>query len=417
MPKHEGPNCIEFEAAAKGGLQALFDSPDRGSRYAWRVIAGTLSYAAALVPEICDSIAEMDEAMRLGYNWKYGPFELIDRIGAEWFARRLEDEGLPVPSLLGKARGRSFYRVENGMAQYLGADGNYVTVRRPEGVLLLDDIKRVSKPLLGNASGALWDIGDGVTCFEITTKMNTLNHEVLSLLKQAVDLTGERFKAMVIYSETANFSLGADLRMVRSAITNGEWNRIEDAIEHGQRVYAYVKHAPIPVVGAPSGMALGGGCELLLHCDAVQAHAETYMGLVEVGVGVIPAWGGCKELLLRHIADPDRPGGPMPPITQAFQTIAMAKVSKSAADARSLKFLGPNDGITMNRDRLLADAKMRALRLSQGYTAPSANRSGFPDRPPRRCWTWSSTGSPPRAPRHPTTGSCADRSRRRCRAV
>ena len=238
-------------------MQALFDFPDRGSRYAWRVMAGTLSYAAALVPEICDSIAEMDEAMRLGYNWKYGPFELIDRIGAHWFARRLEDKGLPVPNLLGKARGRGFYRVENGMPQYLGVDGNYVTVRRPEGVLLLEDIKRASKPLLGNASAALWDIGDGVTCFEITTKMNTLNDEVVSLLKQAVDLTGEGFKAMVIYSESANFSLGADLRMVRSAIANGEWNRIEDTVEHGQRVYAYLKHAPVPVVGAPSGMALG----------------------------------------------------------------------------------------------------------------------------------------------------------------
>ena len=367
------PELGSLEAAAKGCLHALFDSPDRGSRYAWRVMAGTLSYAAALVPEICDSIAEMDEAMRLGYNWKYGPFELIDRIGAHWFARRLEDEGLPVPSLLGKARGRGFYRIENGMPQYLGVDGNYVTVRRPEGVLLLEDIKRASKPLLGNASAALWDIGDGVTCFEIATKMNTLNDEVVSLLKQAVDLTGEGFKAMVIYSESANFSLGADLRMVRSAIANGEWNRIEDTVEHGQRVYAYLKHAPVPVVGAPSGMALGGACELLLHCDAVQAHAETYMGLVEVGVGVIPAWGGCKELLLRHNKDARRPGGPMPPVMQAFQTIAMAKVSKSAADARSLQLLGGNDGITMNLDRLLADAKMRALRLSRDYQAPQPN--------------------------------------------
>ena len=212
----------------------------------------------------------------------------------------------------------------------------------------------------------------------IRDRMNTLNDEVVSLLKQAVDRTAGGFKAMVIYSESANFSLGADLRMVRSAIANREWNWIEDTVEHGQRAYAYLKHAPVPVVGAPSGMALGGGCELLLHCDAVQAHAETYMGLVEVGVGVIPAWGGCKELLLRHIADPGRPGGPMPPITQALQTIAMAKVSKSAADARSLKFLGPNDGITMNRDRLLADAKMRALRLSQDYKAPPAEQIRLP---------------------------------------
>jgi 3-hydroxyacyl-CoA dehydrogenase len=298
---------------------------------------------------------------------------LIDRIGAEWLARRLEDEGLPVPALLTKARGRSFYRVEHGRLQYLDVGGDYATVQRPDGVLLLSDIKRASQPLLRNASAALWDIGDGITCFEMTTKMNTLNDEVVSLLKQAVDRTAGGFKAMVIYSESANFSLGADLRLVRTAIANEDWNWIEDMVAQGQRVYSYLKHAPVPVIGAPSGMALGGGCELLLHCDAVQAHAETYMGLVEVGVGVIPAWGGCKELLLRHIKDAKRPGGPMPPVMQAFQTIAMAKVSKSAADARSIKLLGPNDGITMNLDRLLADAKMRALRLSQDYQALPPN--------------------------------------------
>ena len=311
--------------------------------------------------------------MRLGYNWKFGPFELIDRIGAQWFAGKLEAECMTVPDLLGRACGRSFYRVEHGKLQYLDVDGEYVAFRRPEGVLLLRDIKRASKPLISNASAALWDIGDGVTCFEITTKKNTLNDEVLSLLKQAIELTAEGFKAMVIHSESPNFSLGADLRLMRTAIANKEWSVIEDAVARGQRVYAYLKHAPVPVVGAPSGMALGGGCELLLHCNAVQAHAETYMGLVEVGVGVVPAWGGCKELLLRHIQDPGCPGGPMPPITQAFRTIATAKVSKSAADAWSLKFLGANDGITMNLDRLLADAKLCALRLSQGYEAAPLN--------------------------------------------
>lgn len=367
------PELGSLEAAARGGLRALFDFPDRGGQYAWRVMSRTLSYAAALVPEICGSIAEVDEAMRLGYNWKFGPFELIDRIGAQWFAGRLEAECMTVPDLLGRACGRSFYRVEHGKLQYLDVDGEYAAFRRPEGVLLLRDIKRASKPLISNASAALWDIGDGVTCFEITTKKNTLNDEVLSLLKQAIELTAEGFKAMVIHSESPNFSLGADLRLMRTAIANKEWSVIEDAVARGQRVYAYLKHAPVPVVGAPSGMALGGGCELLLHCNAVQAHAETYMGLVEVGVGVVPAWGGCKELLLRHIQDPGCPGGPMPPITQAFRTIATAKVSKSAADAWSLKFLGANDGITMNLDRLLADAKLCALRLSQGYEAAPLN--------------------------------------------
>ena len=179
----------------------------------------------------------------------------------------------------------------------------------------------------------------------------------------------------MIYNEGSNFSVGANLGLALFAANVAVWPMVEDLVAKGQKVYRKLKYAPFPVVGAPSGMALGGGCEICLHCAAVQAHAETYMGLVEVGVGVIPAWGGCTELLIRWVPNPKRPRGPMPPLAQAFETIGMAKVAKSAAEAKELLFLRPSDGITMNRDRLLADAKAKALALVAGYQPPEPSAS------------------------------------------
>ncbi len=365
---------IKVEAAEAGrqGLRAVVDHDSKPGQYAWRMLSQTLSYAASLVPEIADSIVDVDEAMKLGYAWKYGPFELIDQLGVDYFADRLMAEGRPVPDLLERARGRSFYRVEAGALQYLGVDGTYADVVRPDGVLLLADIKRRSDPLLKNGSAALWDIGNGVTCFEFTAKMNTLDDQVMSLLAQALDLTGRSYKAMVVYNEGTNFSVGANLGLAMFAANIALWAQVEATVKGGQDTYKALKYAPFPVVSAPSGMALGGGCEILLHSDAVQAHAETYCGLVEVGVGVIPAWGGSKEMLLRAFANKRRPGGPMPPVAQVFETIGLAKVAKSAQQAKDLLYLRPDDGVTMNRDRLLADAKARALAMVEaGYQPPA----------------------------------------------
>jgi 3-hydroxyacyl-CoA dehydrogenase len=186
---------------------------------------------------------------------------------------------------------------------------------------------------------------------------------VLDLLQKSLEVVGRGHKALVIYNEGSNFSVGANLGLALFAANMAAWSQIEALVEGGQRTYSAVKYAPFPVVGAPSGMALGGGCEILLHCHAVQAHAETYMGLVEVGVGVIPGWGGCKEMLARWQAAPMLPRGPMPAVSKVFETVSTATVSKSAAEARELLFLRPGDGITMNRYRLLADAKARALAM------------------------------------------------------
>jgi 3-hydroxyacyl-CoA dehydrogenase len=362
---------LESLDAAREGLRALLQHPDEGGRYAWRVLSKVLSYAASLVPRISDHIHAVDEAMRLGYAWKYGPFELIDRIGPTWFAERLAAEGMALPPLLQAVAGGSFYRVENATLQYFTPSGVYSDVPRPQGVMLLEDIKRRGKPLQKNASAALWDIGDGVVCLEFTSKMNSMDPQIMGMIRKAIELVpAQGYKALVIYNEGTNFSAGANLGLLLYAANLAMWSEAEAMVKEGQDTYMALKYAPFPVVGAPSGLALGGGCEILLHCDVLQAHAETYVGLVEVGVGVIPGWGGCKELLTRWTVDKRRPGGPMPPVLKAFETISTASVAKSAAEAADRLFLREGDGITMNRNRLLADAKAKALSMVQGYTPP-----------------------------------------------
>ncbi|MBP2292494.1 3-hydroxyacyl-CoA dehydrogenase/enoyl-CoA hydratase family protein [Azospirillum rugosum] len=372
---------LESVTAAGRDLRALAEFPDKTGQYARRVLAHTLAYAASLVPEIADSIVAVDEGMKLGYAWKQGPFELIDRLGTDWFAELCRSEGIPVPPLVEQAAGRPFYRVEDGKLQHLTTAGVYDTVVRPDGVLLLADIKRASKPVWKNGSASLWDIGDGVLCVEFTSKMNALDGDVMAAYGKAMGLIGDGkgdWKALVIHNEADNFSVGANLGLALFVLNIGLWPQIEEMVEAGQRTYRALKYAPFPVVAAPSGLALGGGCEILLHSDHVQAHAETYMGLVEVGVGLIPAWGGCTEMLARAAANPKVPKGPMPPIATAFETISLAKVAKSAAEAKDLMYLRPSDGITMNRDRLLADAKAKALELAANYSPPEKTTYTLP---------------------------------------
>jgi 3-hydroxyacyl-CoA dehydrogenase len=357
-------------AAASKDLRAFLSSDSTVGRYAWRVLGQTLSYAAGLVPEAADDISAVDEAMRLGYNWQWGPFELMDRLGSGWLADRLDKERLSVPPLLRAAKDRTFYRLQDGRRQYLGTDGEYHDVERPDGVLMLEDIKRVSKPLLKNTSAAVWDIGDGVLCFEFTSKSNSLDDQIIALLGKTIAMVQEKYKALVIYNEGVNFSVGANLGLALFAANIAAWSEIEKLLVAGQQTYQALKYAPFPVVSAPAGMALGGGCEILLHSDAVQAHAETYIGLVECGVGLLPAWGGCKEMLARWSTAKVLPHGPMPAPSKVFETVSTATVSKSAANAKELLFLRPSDGITMNRYRLLADAKTVALKLVDNYAAP-----------------------------------------------
>jgi 3-hydroxyacyl-CoA dehydrogenase len=379
------PVLPEVEAARRD-LRLLLSAPGKFGTYAFRVLAQTIAYAATLVPEAASSIADVDEAMRLGYNWKWGPFELADKLGSAWLITGLTEQGMTVPPLLAAAADKTFYRVEGGKRQYLGTDGGYHDVVRAPGVFLLEDVKLGSKPVLKNRSAALWDIGDGVACFEFTSKSNALDEQIIALLSKSIEVVGQRFKALVIYNEGSNFSLGANLGLALFAANIAAWGEIDKSIAAGQQAYKALKYAAFPVVAAPAGMALGGGCEIVLHADAVQAHAETYIGLVECGVGLVPGWGGCGEMLARWRADPALPYGPMPAPAKVFEAIGLAEVSKSAHQAREKKFLRVTDGISMNRDRLLADAKKRALSMVEGYTPPqppefvlpgSAGRAGL----------------------------------------
>jgi 3-hydroxyacyl-CoA dehydrogenase len=354
-------------------LRDFLSDDDAVSQFVWRVLSNTLVYSASLIPEIADDLVAVDTAMRLGYNWKYGPFELLDKIGVDWFVKRLVGENrVLLPPLLTKCvdNRHSLYQVVSGKRLFSDLSGNYQPVHRKDGVLLLADIKLAAPVVLENPSASLWDIGDGVACLEFHSKMNTLDMDSLAMVRQSVEKVKNDFCALVIHNDADNFSAGANLTLLVQAIQTHDWPAVEQLIKQGQQSYQALKYAPFPVVAAPSGLALGGGCEILLHCDAIQAHAELYVGLVEVGVGLVPGWGGCKEYLRRWLEFARRPGGAMPAIAQAFETIGMAKVSKSAMEAKELLFLSTTDGITMNKDRLLADAKAKALKLVSSYTPP-----------------------------------------------
>ena len=399
---------LESIAQAGGSLRKLLEFPDETGAYAWRVMSGTLAYAAGLVPEIADDIAAVDRAMRLGYNWKHGPFELMDRAGSAWFAEALSREGrTPPPLLQTAAEHGGFYRAATGRTEQLAADGSYAPIRRPDGVLPLSDLKQGREPLAANGSASLWDTGDGVACLEFHTKMNALDAGTMAMVGRAVEIVGRGMKALVIHNEGENFSVGMNLGLALFAVNVGAWRQIEEQAKAGQEAFAALKFAPFPVVGAPSGMALGGGCEILLHCDAIQAHAETYMGLVEAGVGLVPGWGGCKEMLLRGLAGDKRGfGGAMPAVNGRLR------------DHR------PRQGLTLRspcpRTRLPARGRRhhrepgpaarptrrpRRWRWPMPTCRPNRRRSASPARPDGSPSRWRCAALPRPARRLPTTSS------------
>jgi len=376
---------IEIINSTKGDIRSLLESPAPISSYACEVMCNTLAYAADLVPQIANSIKDVDDAMRLGYAWKLGPFELIDKIGADWLAKWLRKNEISVPKLIDLAIEKGgFYRTKDGYLEYLGTDGNWLKVRRNKGVLLLSDIKRSKKPLHHNASASIWDIGDQVLCIEFHTKMNAIDNEILDAIRWSLKVIPEKgYKALVLHNEGTNFSAGVNLGLAMFVINVAAWDMIINLVKDGQETFKAMKYAPFPVVAAPSGLALGGGCEILLHADAIQAHAETYTGLVEVGVGLIPGWGGCKEMLIRANQGKTKLGGAMPAITNVFQTIGLAKVSRSAAEAHNLGYFRKTDNITMNHDRLLSDAKQKALQLAKDYLPPEPSNIKLPGKTAR----------------------------------
>lgn len=349
----------------KGQLSELLSSDDKGGIYGWKVLSQVLNYATTLVPDVAGDITSVDQAMKLGYNWRFGPFEMIDLIGTKAFVDRLDSEGLPVSDYLRKADGRALYVVEEGIEKCLNANGEYAPVTRPEGVMTLADLQRRGACVIESDTANVWDLGDDVWCLEFRTKMNTLPWELLENIDKILTRAEQEEKALVLYNEGPLFAAGANLADLVERVDDHDY--VRSYIAYGQKVFMRLKYANVPVVGAPAGRAFGGGVEILMHCHAVQAHSELYIGLVENNVGIIPAWGGTKELLIRS----REKFGPDKAIAHAYKVISGAMVSGSALHAKELGYLRESDGITMNRDRLLIDAKQRALTLRQTPFKPT----------------------------------------------
>ena len=359
----------QLEAAAAGeseGLKALVDWPDRYGDFARRVLTRVLSYAASLVPEVSDDPEAIDEAMKLGYNWAQGPFEMIDALGADRLRQALGEGGLPVPAFLEAAGGRSFYRAEAGRLEGLRHDGAYHPVDRAPGVARLSDVMRTGAPLLDNGAARLWDVGAGVACLEFHTKANALVPQSMALLHESLGLVERDFKALIIHNDAPHFSMGVNLEFVLAAAEARDWPGLEKMLAEFQGTCKAMRDAPFPVVAAPSGMTLGGGMEVVVHCDAMVCHANTTLGQVETLVGLIPGGGGAKELLNRWRADPHTPPGVEAAVT-AFRLVGMGRTASSPEEARPLRMMLAEDRAVMNRDRLLAAAVARALELAESY--------------------------------------------------
>jgi 3-hydroxyacyl-CoA dehydrogenase len=351
---------------------------DKASRFLWACLGDTCLYAARRIPEIANSVVDLDRAMRWGFGWELGPFEIWDAIGVERMAKALEGEGKQMPPLVAKALAspkKSFYETQKGSKQYFDfASAALAPVEESPGIIVLKSLKDRAAVMQENSGASLIDLGDGVLCCEFHAKMNALGGDIVAMLQAGVARLETEFEAMVIANQAPNFSAGANLMLLLMTAQEGEWDDIHLAVRQFQRATMALKYAPRPVVAAPQGMALGGGCEIPLHCARIHAAAEAYIGLVEAGVGLIPAGGGTKEMLIR--ANEQASGGDsldlMHMFRRVFENVAMAKVSTSAEEARTLGYLRPADLIAMNRDRQVADAKQTALAMVRaGYHPPA----------------------------------------------
>jgi 3-hydroxyacyl-CoA dehydrogenase len=368
---------------------------DKAGQFLWSALADLWTYSADRIPEISDSVVAIDRAMRLGFNWELGPFALWDAAGVKATVERMKKEGRPVAANVEKllaAGKQSWYtddpQAPSGQAYFDFASAAYKAVEVPAGVWSVAAAKKSNGVVKKNSGASLVDLGDGVGAIEFHSKMNTLGTDIVQFITQTLKSSGagEPFEAIVISNDAANFSVGANLMLLLMSVQEEEWEDVDLAIRQFQGMTQAIKFSPRPVVIAPFGMTLGGGTEVSLHAAARQPHAELYMGLVEVGVGLLPGGGGCKEMLLRAVdsAAAIRPGGRGESVEmgeavkKAFETIATAKVSTSAEAARGLGFLSGSDGVSMNRERVLADAKARALELVRGGYEPPQPRSDIP---------------------------------------
>lgn len=369
LVRRPGTNAARM---AEKGPRALMESDGAAGRFASYVMRQALSYAVSLIPEIAETPHHVDRAMTLGYGWKHGPFELMDRMGASWFADHLHTHGETVPAFLERAADAGgFYPSTRDKATCLKPDGGLSTVDRAAGVLSLPTVRGETPAIQHDDFVSLWDMGDGVAMMEMHAKMNVLSEPMLAGLSAGLARATDSFCALVIATEGAHFSVGADLKSFLHYAENREFSRIAAMIDAGQNLMQSLKFSAIPVIAAGHGMALGGGCELALHSAAIAAHAEFNIGLVETSVGLVPAWGGCKELLLRFSENAaSLSDGTVAPAIAAFNVIAKARKATNAFEARELCLLSAKDCIVMNIERVIAEAKSKAITLSKTYRPP-----------------------------------------------
>jgi 3-hydroxyacyl-CoA dehydrogenase len=391
-----GPRLRMLLGLEGGGPQ----KGDKAAAFLWTALSDLWTYSANRVPEISDSIVEIDRAMRLGFNWELGPFELWDAAGVELTVARMKKEGRPIAANVEKllSAGHKGWYVDDakspaGRKFFDLKSESWHPVQVPAGVWSVSVAKQSSTVVKTNSGASLVDLGDGVGCIEFHSKMNSLGGDIINLIAQTLKPggPGDNFDAFVITNDAVNFSVGANLMLLLMSVQEEEWDDVDLAIRQFQGMTQAIKFSPKPLVSAPFGLCLGGGTEISLHAAARQPHAELYTGLVEVGVGLLPGGGGCKEMLLRAVDSALAARGSkgsnealagsiemLEAMKRAFETIATAKVATSAHEARSLGFLSDGDRITMNRARVLSDSKARVLELLRAGYEPLVARTDVP---------------------------------------
>ncbi len=351
-------------------VKMIMSGDDRASKLAWEVTADGLTYAAEIASEIADDIVSIDRAMRWGFNWEQGTFESWDALGVEWTAERMQSEGRQFPQLLKDVLAtpqKRFYPEADGQRLYFDfRSSTYLPVRGEAGLVRLPVLRKNHRVLDENGSATIYDMGDGVLCVEFHTKMNALDEDMGKMMAKALEEAQKNFRGLVIGNEAPDFSAGANIFGLLMAAKMGQWDTIEQQVRGLQQLNQALKYSPVPVIVAPAGRTLGGGCEIVMHSSKARAAAETYIGLVETGVGLVPAGGGCKEMLARWAKTREK--GPFPPVRHVFELVATATVSTSAAEAIEYRFLRKEDAITLDRERLLTDAKADAIALAEAKT-------------------------------------------------
>ncbi|MBK9155023.1 MAG: 3-hydroxyacyl-CoA dehydrogenase/enoyl-CoA hydratase family protein [Chloracidobacterium sp.] len=359
-------------------VKKLVWGDDRVGEFLWKTSSRVSRYAANRIPEIADTIVEIDNAIKWGFGWEIGVFEAWDAIGVAESVERMRKEGQAVPENVEKmlaSGAETFYRSENGERFYYDlVGGGYKPIPERQGVILLKSVKDRTGVIKSNPGASLIDIGDGVACLEFHSKMNSIGGDTIQMINFSLDEVEKNFKGLVVGNQGGNFSAGANIMMLLLAAQEEEWDDINMIVHALQQAVMRMRYSPKPVVTAPYGLTLGGGCEIAIHGNLVQAAAETYIGLVEVGVGLIPAGGGTKEMTMRAMdqaaAAPD--ADPLSFLKKTFEMIGMGKVATSAQEGRSWGFLRDVDSISMNGDRLIGDAKQKVLNLDVGgFVAPT----------------------------------------------